>query len=113
MEVLTTLNYMPDSVPFIFRGSHSEISACTLPTWLPIEVIEEVIKTFGAQLKLDLVNLVGRENIQLQVRPKTSQSDTLSMDSNDGSTQDPFGRKNLDSREEYYAHNTPRPEMNT
>jgi hypothetical protein len=97
--------------PFIFRGSHSTISPCTLPEWLPKDVIDAVAKTFGAQLKEDLVKLVGRQKILMQGRPKTSQSGTLSMDSNDGSTEDLYGRRNMENREQYYAHIMDDPEL--
>ena len=99
LEVLSTL-----SNTFIFRGSHSTLSACTLPTWLPIDVIDGAVKTFGAQLREDLVRLVGRQDIPKLVRPKTSQSETLSLESVDGSTKELFVHRNEDdSREEYYA----------
>ena len=99
LEVLSTL-----SNSFIFRGSHNTISKCTLPTWLPIDVIDSVAKTFGAQLREDLVRLVGRRDIPTLCRPKSSQSETLSLDSNDGSTKELFVHRNEDvSREEYYA----------
>ena len=96
--VLTTPGWL--SKPFIFRGFHSTISTCTLPIWLPNDVIVSVAKNFGTQLKADLVKLVRRrESDVLPSRPKTAQSDTLSMDSKDGSTSNPY-----DNRDAYYAN---------
>jgi hypothetical protein len=98
-EVLMTPGWL--SKQFIFRGSHNTISKCTLPIWLPDEVIVSVAKKFGAQLKDDLVRLVKRgESEILPSRPKTAQSDTLSIDSKDGSTRNPY---NDDDRDGYYA----------
>ena len=104
LQVLTSTKMSRSSEPFVFRGSHSAISACTLPTWLPIDVIDDTAKIFGAQLREDLVKLAGRQNIQKQGRPKTSQSDTLSMDSNDGSTKEQYG-----DRKQFYSGITFRP----
>ena len=70
---------------FIFRGSHSTISACTLPNWLTKEVIDYMAENFGNRLKMDLAGIVKRE-VLMQGRAKTPQSDTLSMDSNDALT---------------------------
>lgn len=66
-----------------------------------------LIKTFGGMLREDLVSLVRRQNTSITRRPKTSQSDTLSMDSNDGSTKELFH-----NREEYYSE-LPSPIVNT
>lgn len=47
--------------PFIVRGAHSVISACTLPPWTPSEVVDRMNTYFGMMLRQDLVDL--REKI--------------------------------------------------
>ena len=43
--------------PFIVRGSHSTITACTLPPWTPSEIVDEMIQHYAALLRNDLIQL--------------------------------------------------------
>jgi hypothetical protein len=48
------------SRPFLIRGSHRIVTACTLPVWLPAEIVESMNAYFGNQLRKELVNLYRR-----------------------------------------------------
>ena len=63
------------SDPFITRGSHNTLSACTLPTWTPEEIMDSMNAWFGLQLRHELVKHMSPS---LQNRPKVR---THSMDS--------------------------------
>ncbi|KJA14870.1 hypothetical protein HYPSUDRAFT_59125 [Hypholoma sublateritium FD-334 SS-4] len=61
----TFLDVMQEDVkglPFVVQGSHSIISACTLPPWTPAAVVNEMVSRFGALLRQDLVSLMQRLN---------------------------------------------------
>ena len=44
-------------LPFIAQGVHSTLSPCTLPPWTASQVVDEMIKKFGAKLREDLLAL--------------------------------------------------------
>ena len=44
--------------PFVIRGSHSTVTACTLPTWLPAHVVDSMNNIFGDRLRWELLNLI-------------------------------------------------------
>ena len=44
-------------LPFIAQGVHSTLSPCTLPPWTASQVVDEMIKVFGAKLREDLLAL--------------------------------------------------------
>lgn len=77
--------------PFIVRGSHSVISACTLPPWASPSVVDSMVETFGAMLRQDLVTLM--DNMATsgfnRNRSHSTGSDTLSVDSSDSYVQEP------------------------
>jgi hypothetical protein len=54
MEFLTK-----DSQPFVVNGSHSMVTACTLPAWLPAHIIDAMNGYFGSLLRKELVALRG------------------------------------------------------
>jgi hypothetical protein len=49
-----------DSEPsqYIVIGSHSTISACTLPPWLPAQIVDSMNQVFGGMLRDELVKLM-------------------------------------------------------
>ena len=45
--------------PFLVKGSHSTVTACTLPPWLPSpsDVVDKMNQIFGGQLNQELIKL--------------------------------------------------------
>jgi len=39
------------NAPFVIRGSHNTVTACTLPTWLPKQIMDSMNDTSGGQLR--------------------------------------------------------------
>ena len=65
---------------FLTTASHSTITACTLPEWLPADIIKAMTVEFGRRLRGDLVRLQQRTEV---LRRRTSSIDTrrISVDS--------------------------------
>ncbi|KAM6499275.1 hypothetical protein JOM56_004783 [Amanita muscaria] len=76
-----------DERPFIFKGHHSTVTACTLPEWLPKEVINKVVSEFGGRLRRELVKLKQRTEI-VRARTHSVDSRRLSVDSMEPPTSD-------------------------
>jgi len=38
----------------LVRGSHTRISACLLPLWIPEDILDKMLKYFGGQLRMAL-----------------------------------------------------------
>ncbi|KJA24847.1 hypothetical protein HYPSUDRAFT_200120 [Hypholoma sublateritium FD-334 SS-4] len=51
------------SIPFLTRGSHPNISACTLPLWTPTNIVDDMNLTFGTILRKDLINIINRPSV--------------------------------------------------
>lgn len=66
--------------PFIVRGSHHTVTACTLPTWLPKETVDSMNQAFGSQLRRELVDLIHCPEL-LRNRSQSIGSERLSIDS--------------------------------
>ncbi|KAF8964834.1 hypothetical protein BDZ97DRAFT_1757742 [Flammula alnicola] len=49
--------------PFTVRGSHNTITACTLPTWISGHIVDSMNKSFGGQLRQELVDLIDRSEL--------------------------------------------------
>ena len=49
---------------FVFTAAHHTISGCALPEYLPIDIIDHMIKKFGNQLSEELVLFKERTEIQ-------------------------------------------------
>jgi hypothetical protein len=45
--------------PFYFSGSHSKISACVLPRWIPETFVDEMNRTWGGILQGELLKLAN------------------------------------------------------
>ena len=46
--------------PFIFTNTHNTIKACSLPSTLPLDVIQVAVAQFGGQLREELAQLMRR-----------------------------------------------------
>jgi hypothetical protein len=67
-------------MPFVVRGSHSTVSACTLPTWLPARIVDSMNEHFGAQLRDELIGVMSRNEFSRD-RAQSTGSGRLSSDS--------------------------------
>ena len=54
-----------DTDPFIIKGSHTCISACTLPTWLPTDIVDSMNQEFRSVLREELITLMKRSRLEL------------------------------------------------
>jgi len=68
-----------DGNPFIITGKHSTITPCTLPKWLPADVIARMVSEFGSRLRRELVKLKQCTEI---VWPWTCSTDTAKLSMN-------------------------------
>jgi len=57
------LHIITTGKPFIVRGSHTKISACTLPTWLPEDIVNTMNTIFGSQLRGELSELIAHKTV--------------------------------------------------
>jgi hypothetical protein len=81
LSLLTT----DKQLPFIVRGYHNTVSACTLPTWLPGHIVDSMNDFFGAQLRKELIELMHRSDSELlRNRAHSTGSQRLSLDSSGG-----------------------------
>jgi hypothetical protein len=71
-----------DGKRFRTTGSHSTITPCTLPEWLPVDIIEAMVVEFGGRLRAELVKLQNLGDV-LRHHNRTSSNDTrrISIDS--------------------------------
>ena len=65
-----------NSEPFIVQGSHGTVYACSLPEWLPNDVIEYMNLYFGALLRKELVDFITRPELQPYRRASTGSRGT-------------------------------------
>lgn len=61
-------------------GNHSTITACTLPEFLPDELIDQMVVEFGLRLRKELVNLRKTTPVQ-RARTRTNDTRRISMES--------------------------------
>jgi hypothetical protein len=70
----------------LIRGNHGTVSACTLPPWTPIDIVESMNAAFALRLRQDLVTLMeDLERSKRRNRCTSTGSETLSLDSAAGS----------------------------
>jgi hypothetical protein len=69
LDILET----PDGKKFYTTGRHSTITGCTLPEWLPADIVNAMVVEFGRRLRRELVKLQQRTKV---LRRRTSSSDT-------------------------------------
>ena len=72
-----------DMDPFIIKGSHTCISACTLPTWLPADIVDSMNQEFGSMLREELVTLMERSQLELLKHVDSNGSGESSLGSSD------------------------------
>ncbi|KAF8630587.1 hypothetical protein AX17_005399 [Amanita inopinata Kibby_2008] len=80
LEKLSNLPVSKPFQPFVTRGTHSTISACSLPTWLPEEIVHDMNMTFGSQLRQQLIQFMS-DSKSMRNRAQSATSTRLSLDS--------------------------------
>ena len=55
LSLLTDINQ-----PFIVRGSHNTVTACSLPIWTPEHIVDLMNEAFGSQLRQELIDFMDR-----------------------------------------------------
>ena len=65
--------------PFIVRGAHGTVSACTLPPWIPEQVVDLMNMHFGDLLRKELGKLMAQT--VHRNRTRSTGSERLSLDS--------------------------------
>jgi hypothetical protein len=68
--------------PFIVRGAHATVYPCTLPLWLPSEIVDQMVQVFWEKLRKRLVDLCGNTG-GLRARAQSSGSDRFSPTPNE------------------------------
>lgn len=69
-----------ENAPFLVRGSHSAITACTLPEWLPDSYVKYMNRVFGGQLRRELTEILSYPQVR-QNGTQSIGSQRLSLDS--------------------------------
>ena len=71
-----------ESQSFIVKGFHNTVSACSLPEWLPIDVIDYINNHFGTLLRKELVDFLKCPKLRRDWADSTGSRGTLvhSMD---------------------------------
>lgn len=87
-----------EGVQFVTRGSHSVITACTLPPWTPSAIVDAMVKHFSAMLRRDLITLKAKGF--KRSRSNSTGSDSLSRCSDDSHEGGPH---NISRRRKRYA----------
>ncbi len=64
---------------FVARPSHSTISACALPIWLPEAVVKKGNQAFGSQLRQELIEMMSPSPDSLVESRKSSDSQDLPL----------------------------------
>ncbi|KJA18027.1 hypothetical protein HYPSUDRAFT_205754 [Hypholoma sublateritium FD-334 SS-4] len=85
LDLLIAKTTNADKDKFLVRGRHPNITGCSLPPWTPPNIVKDMNLAFGAQLRLDLIELLSTDDENF-VRPRSSSaaSQSLSVDSNEG-----------------------------
>ena len=68
--------------PFIIKGAHNTVYPCTLPTWLPANIVDQMNDYFGNLLKQELRDLQRRSEVR-RSRLRSTGSRGASVDSFD------------------------------
>ena len=50
---------------FVIMGEHSTITPCTLPEWLPMDIIKAMVDEFVGRLRKELLELYECEVLQV------------------------------------------------
>lgn len=65
--------------PFRVRGSHANVSGCTLPLWTPSHIVDDMNAAFGTHLRKALIDLMPA--VSFRSRLNSGGSQTLSINS--------------------------------
>lgn len=66
--------------PFVTRGTHNMISACSLPTCLPDNIVDHMNMTFGSLLRHQIIQFMD-DSRTMRNRAESRTSYRLSIDS--------------------------------
>jgi hypothetical protein len=75
-------NARPQPFQYTVRGNHNTITACTLPAWLPENIVDSMNSFVGKLLRRELILLKARTDLSRR-RAESSGSRRLSSDSAD------------------------------
>jgi hypothetical protein len=84
-----------DGKMYVTTGEHSKITACTLPEWLPADIIEQMAVEFGRRLRKELVKLQQTNEI-LRRRIDSTDTRRISLDSIWTSEEGPNDQETID-----------------
>lgn len=73
------LHLLAGQDPFLVRGFHSTVTACTLPVWLPPRVVDAMNASFGLTLREELIKFMDCPELARN-RTQSSGSQKLSQD---------------------------------
>jgi hypothetical protein len=65
-------------LPFLVKGSHTTVSACTLPPWLPSNIVDAMNQIFGSRLRKELIKICKSPSTRF--RSPSSASRRISSD---------------------------------
>lgn len=65
--------------PYLVKGYHSTVTACTLPPWLPADIVDSMNQFFGEELRKALVKLMNES--PLRSRSASTGSQRISIES--------------------------------
>jgi hypothetical protein len=66
-----------DSDKFIVRGAHATVYPCSLPSWLPSEIVDRMVLIFWEKLRIRLVDLCHSTG-RIRERGRSTGSDRIS-----------------------------------
>jgi hypothetical protein len=73
---------------FVVSDEHSHITSCTLPKWLPGDIIYSMVVEFSRRLRVELTRLQRTSYVQARGHGPTRSSDTGRMSVNSNVTQE-------------------------
>jgi hypothetical protein len=73
--------------PFLVQGSHKTVYPCTLPRWLPKDVVQTLVDEYGIQLK-GILRKYSEDTTGNRLRKHSSESELMSPHSSDGEHED-------------------------
>jgi hypothetical protein len=89
--LLSLLNGLEDrngNAKFVISDEHSHITSCTLPKWLPGDIVYSMVVEFSRRLRVELTRLQSTSYGQARGHGPTRSSDTGRMSVNSNVTQE-------------------------
>lgn len=99
-----------DGKMFVTTGEHSKITSCTLPEWLPVDIIEQMAVEFGRRLRKELVKLQQSTEV-LRRRVDSTDTRRISLDSIRTSEEGPNDQGAVDRAYETVTRDEPDPDL--